>query len=127
MGVALLSSVGFEFEMVVFPKDYDAYVGYLSEGKVLFIDGELKIDSENNRIQILPKKIISQDLSEFRSRNERLIAHEAAIKEKDRLDRGEGAYLIHVPVSATRDDLVKLKQYLSSCAPGETLVTLSIR
>ncbi|MCA9377577.1 hypothetical protein KC711_01510 [Candidatus Peregrinibacteria bacterium] len=126
MGVALLSSVGFEFEMVVFPKDYDQYEQYLSEGKVLFIDGDLKVDVENNRIQILPKKILSQNLRDFRSRNERIIAHEQAEKESKRIEQGESTYMIQVPAYAKREDLLTLKSFLQGLPEGQTLITLSI-
>ena len=126
MWVALLSSVGFEFEMVVFPKDYEQYEQYLSEWKVLFIDGDLKVDAENNRIQILPKKILAQNLRDFRARNERIIAHEQAEKESKRIEWGESTYMIQVPAYAKREDLLTLKSFLQGLPSGEILVTLSI-
>ncbi len=126
MGVAMLSSVWFEFEMVVFPKDYDQFEQYLVEWKVLFIDGDLKIDVENNRVQILPKKVLAQSLRDFRARNERIIAHEQSERESKRMEQWESTYTIYVPPSAKKEDLITLKSFLQSLPSGEILITLSI-
>ena len=93
---------------------------------MLFIDGDLKVDTENNRIQILPKKILSQSLRDFRARNERIIAHEQAEKESRRIEQGESTYTIQVPTYAKREDLVALKSFLQNLPTGDILVTLSI-
>lgn len=54
---------------------------------MLFIDGDLKIDVENNRVQILPKKVLAQSLRDFRARNERIIAHEQSERESKRMEQ----------------------------------------
>lgn len=54
MLMATLESAGFDLRLVIFSRDYDAYVSKVEEDRILIIDGRVKYDTERDEISVSP-------------------------------------------------------------------------
>jgi DNA polymerase III subunit alpha len=54
MMVATVESVGFDFRVVIFPKDYEKYESKIEEDMIVVVDGRIKFDREASEISIFP-------------------------------------------------------------------------
>lgn len=54
MLMATMESAGFDLRLVIFSRDYDAYVNKVQEDLILIIDGRVKYDAERDEISISP-------------------------------------------------------------------------
>lgn len=141
MMIATVESVGFDFRIVIFPKDYEKYELKIIEDTIVVADGRLKFDDEADEVSLFPaagwgKKWWQQDawwvktfsISSFREmagkmegtdvvKNVTLIESDTSSLEK---------YLIDVPSFWTKEDLLDLKEYLSSVKSGLTPVWIRI-
>jgi DNA polymerase III subunit alpha len=54
MLVATVESVGFDFRVVIFPKDYEKYESKIEEDMIVVVDGRIKFDREAGEISIFP-------------------------------------------------------------------------
>ncbi len=54
MLMATVESVGFDFKLVIFPRDYEVYEKKVIEDMIVVVDGRLKFDTERDEISISP-------------------------------------------------------------------------
>ena len=54
MMIATVESVGFDFRIVIFPKDYEKYELKIIEDTIVVADGRLKFDDEADEISLFP-------------------------------------------------------------------------
>ena len=54
MLVAVVETVGFDFRIVIFPKDYEKYESKIEEDTIVVVDGRVKFDREAGEISIFP-------------------------------------------------------------------------
>ena len=54
MLMATVESVGFDFKLVIFPRDYEAYEKKVIEDMIVIVDGRLRFDTERDEISISP-------------------------------------------------------------------------
>ena len=67
MVTANCDSTSFKFVITVFPKDYDRFVGSLSEGSVVMTEGSLKFNEQMNEISIMPDSIRNTTITSLRN------------------------------------------------------------
>lgn len=51
---ANVESVGFDFRIVIFPKDYDMYESKITEDTIVVVNGRVKFDHERGELSIFP-------------------------------------------------------------------------
>jgi DNA-directed DNA polymerase III PolC len=169
MLMALVESVGFDFRLVIFSRDYDTYASKVEEDRIVIVDGRAKYDTEREEISVSPgagfgKKWTNKDaIKSFSISQFRDFAWVVDMKVKWG-DGGSGAsvipglsrdpvqsgstdsgflyiqewqtqeklqkaptpnYYIDIPPYWTKDDLLDLKDYLSTLEIG--LVPVWIR
>ncbi|MBC7503865.1 DNA polymerase III subunit alpha [Candidatus Gracilibacteria bacterium] len=146
MLMATMESAGFDLRLVIFSRDYDAYVNKVQEDLILIIDGRVKYDAERDEISISPgvgfaKKGSSSDaiksfsISQFRDfagvQNPKVKSRDGETQTKSLDTRVQhiveknSNYYIDIPPYWTKDDLLDLKDYLSAIEVG--LVPVWIR
>ena len=54
MMVATVESIGFDFRIVIFPKEYEKYEAKIEEDMIVVVDGRIKFDREAGEISIFP-------------------------------------------------------------------------
>lgn len=54
MLMATVESVGFDFKLVIFPRDYEMYEKKVIEDMIVVVDGRLRFDTERDEISISP-------------------------------------------------------------------------
>lgn len=54
MLIALVESIGFDFRLVVFSRDYETYEKKVLEDTIVVVNGKVKFDEENDEISISP-------------------------------------------------------------------------
>lgn len=54
MLMAKVESVGFDFRLTVFSRDYDTYATKVEEDKIIVVDGRVKFDEERDEISVSP-------------------------------------------------------------------------
>ena len=54
MLMALVESVGFDFRLVIFSRDYDTYASKVEEDRIIIVDGRAKYDTEREEISVSP-------------------------------------------------------------------------
>ena len=148
MLMATMESAGFDLRLVIFSRDYDAYVSKVEEDRILIIDGRAKYDTERDEISISPgawfaKKGSAKDaiksfsISQFRdfagvedpkvkTRNSEVIeTSEISDTPLQHIAQDSSNYYIDIPPYWTKDDLLDLKDYLGTLEVG--LVPVWIR
>lgn len=145
MLIATVESVGFDFKLTIFPRDYDTYAAKIEEDRILVVDGRVKFDEERDEISISPStgfgkksepsgSIKSFGISQFREM--------AGAKDDMSLPKyhnwdplGNGAqseqkndprYIISVPAFWTKEDLLDLRDFLEKSPIWLTPVWISI-
>jgi DNA polymerase-3 subunit alpha len=129
MLMAKVESVGFDFRLIVFSRDYETYAAKVEEDKIVVVDGRVKFDEERDEISMSPgawfgKKwagrndaIKTFSISQFRelagvswldARDSNAVAEENSWKNEN-----DPRYFIDIPVYWTKEDLLDLRDYLS--------------
>lgn len=54
MLMATIESVGFDFKLVIFPRDYETYENKVIEDMIVVVDGRLRFDTERDEVSISP-------------------------------------------------------------------------
>ena len=152
MLVATVESIGFDFRVVIFPKDYEKYESKIEEDMIVVVDGRIKFDRESGEVSIFPswgfgKKrdadagaVKCFSISVFRE-----MAFSSLHKTEDRRQiepRGipetpflqpsnhptiqPSRYTIDIPSFWTKDDLLDLRDYLEKSEIGLTPVWIRI-
>jgi hypothetical protein len=133
MLLAKVESVGFDFRLTIFSRDYDTYAAKVEEDRIIVVDGRVRFDTERDEISVSPgagfgKKTVAKDalksfsISQFRDF--------AGVKEEtSEFPHSQSVitntYYIDVPTYWTKTDLLDLKDYLSTLEVG--LVPVWIR
>jgi DNA polymerase III alpha subunit len=132
MLLAKVESVGFDFRLTIFSRDYDTYAAKVEEDRIIVVDGRVRFDTERDEISVSPgagfgKKTVAKDalksfsISQFRDF--------AGVKEEAESTSHQSPvtsnYYIDVPTYWTKTDLLDLKDYLSTSEVG--LVPVWIR
>jgi DNA polymerase III alpha subunit len=133
MLMATVESVGFDFKLVVFPRDYETYESKVVEDMIVVVDGRLKFDTERDEISISPggafgKKreptgsIKSFSISQFHDFAGKKDEVQVARNENGTIRNGgmseDNRYFIDVPSYWTKDDLLDLKDFLERSPVG---------
>lgn len=139
MLMALVESVGFDFRLVIFSRDYDTYASKVEEDRIIIVDGRVKYDTEREEISVSPgagygKKWANKDaiksfsISQFRdfaglTEDKKSIKQDlwdVPIVQSDATDAQlptPNSY-IDIPPYWTKDDLLDLKDYLATLEIG---------
>ena len=132
MLTANVESIGFDFRIVIFPKDYEKYESKITEDTIVVANGRVKFDSERGELSLLPtapfgkKKMIDEagsvkcfSISVFRdmAENSGMIAtakssHENETLPSESVNIPPAKYYIDIPAFWTKDDLLDLRDYL---------------
>ena len=139
MLMATVESVGFDFKLVVFPRDYESYEKKVIEDMIVVVDGRLKFDTERDEISISPggafgKKrepsgsIKSFSISEFHEFAEYspLKSRVPKIDLTSSISHLQSRYSIDVPAYWNKSDLLDLRDYLEKAEMGLTPVWIRI-
>ena len=54
MMVATVETIGFDFRIVIFPKEYEKYESKIEEDMIVVVDGRIKFDRESGEVSIFP-------------------------------------------------------------------------
>lgn len=54
MLMAKVESIGFDFRLIIFPRDYETYASKVEEDKIIVVDGRVKFDEERDEVSLLP-------------------------------------------------------------------------
>lgn len=141
MAVATCDSTDFRFSTVVFPKDYELLGPILEEDKVLLVEGNLKCDLDSGEISVIATSLKSNTITAIRSQAQEMQLFDAkfhvsyyisAIAPETLIQAGtteasKKAIRITVPKSASKQDLLDLKHFLSKQANGTIRVFLDIQ
>ncbi len=140
MLMATMESAGFDLRLVIFSRDYDAYASKVEEDRILIIEGRVKYDTERDEISVSPgagfaKKWAAKDairsfsISQFR---DFAGVQDPKVKQKSNTESvslslgspvehiapENSIYYIDIPPYWTKDDLLDLKDYLSTLEIG---------
>ena len=133
MIIAVVQSVGFDFRVIVFGRDYDIYKEKLIEDTIVVVDGKLRFDEERGEVSLSPitpyyktgEKVVSNSVKTF------TITQFQDFVESSGVSIATGKpiqkHVIHVPPFWSRDDLLDLKNFLLSEPSGEIEIILSIK
>lgn len=142
MAVAQCDSTDFRFSCVVFPKDYELLSPLLEEDKILLVEGNLKCDEESGEISVIATGLKSNTISAIRAQAQEMQLFDAKFHVSyylalTTLADGETpqkatealpkSLLVTVPKSASKQDLLDLKHFLSQQAEGTFRVFLDIQ
>ncbi|GAB0174691.1 MAG: DNA polymerase III subunit alpha [Candidatus Altimarinota bacterium] len=136
---ANVESVGFDFRIVIFPKDYDMYESKITEDTIVVVNGRVKFDHERGELSIFPsapfgrKKMLDEagsvkcfSISVFRdmaNNSGMLISNQKSshLVEDDSFSKNEpapGKYYIDIPAFWTKQDLLDLRDFLEKSPVG---------
>lgn len=132
MMIAKVESIGFDFRIVIFPKDYEKYESKITEDTIVVANGRVKYDIERSELSLLPtapfgkRKVIDESgsvkcfsISVFRdmAQTSGMLVH--AEKSNDDslatevvIQSVPTKYFIDIPAFWTKEDLLDLKDYL---------------
>lgn len=131
MLTATVESIGFDFRIVIFPKDYDLYESKITEDTIVVANGRVRYDAERSELSLLPsapfgkKKMIDDagsvkcfSISVFRDMAQNsgmLVSKQNDPKASQLPEAGKSPptkYYIDVPAFWTKQDLLDLRDYL---------------
>ena len=132
MMVAKVESIGFDFRIVIFPKDYEKYESKITEDTIVVANGRVKYDIERSELSLLPtapfgkRKVIDESgsvkcfsISVFRDMAETsgmLIKPEKSPDDtsptQEIIPQAPTKFFIDIPAFWTKEDLLDLKDYL---------------
>ena len=139
MLIVQCQSTFFDFTVVVFPRDYDKFAKIIEAGKVILAKGNLDFKPERHEISLMLEDAKMATLTSVR-----LQAQQAGLFDPDEgkplaAKAADGApaaepvpeaprdYVVDVPDSASREDLLELKSFLQTQRRGTVQVKLTIR
>ena len=153
MMVATVETVGFDFRIVIFPKEYEKYESKIEEDMIVVVDGRIKFDRESWEVSIFPsagfgKKRTDGDgavkcfsISVFREmaaksgtqfvsttpEKQWVSLPEVPFLQSTSLSVHKPTnYIIDIPSFWTKDDLLDLRDYLEKSEVGLTPVWIRI-
>ena len=140
--VATVETVGFDFRIVIFPKDYEKYESKIEEDMIVVVDGRIKFDHESGEVSIFPsagfgKKRAESDgavkcfsISVFRemalaskqftplkpttgdATDKKPVEASPFLQTTTEQDSPHSKYVIDIPSFWMKDDLLDLRYYL---------------
>ena len=138
MLLATVESVGFNFRIVVFTRDYDQYVGKLNVDQIVVADGRLRFDNERGEISLSPgegfgkkgtntgnpiKSFTITQFHDFARQAGVRFKHDERVLEYQKQEH----YTIDVPPFWGRSDLLELKDFLAEQPTGMIEVFIRIK
>lgn len=54
MLMATIQSIGFDFRLIIFSRDYETYAAKIEEDTIIVVDGRIRFDTERDEISISP-------------------------------------------------------------------------
>jgi len=54
MLLAKVESIGFEFRLTIFSREYEKYASKILEDRIIVIDGRVRFDNERDEISVSP-------------------------------------------------------------------------
>jgi hypothetical protein len=54
MLLATVESIGFDFRLAIFSRDYDTFAPKIEEDKIIVVDGRVRFDTERDEISVSP-------------------------------------------------------------------------
>lgn len=133
MIIAVVQSVGFDFRVIVFGRDYDIYKDKLIEDTIVVVEGKLRFDEEREEVSLSPitpfyktgEKVVSNSVKVFSISQFQDFVQSAGID----LKTGNPAknFTINIPPFWTKNDLLELKEFLLSEPQGDTEIFISIK
>lgn len=147
MLIAKVESIGFDFRIVIFPKDYEKYEAKITEDTIVVANGRVKYDIERSELSLLPtapfgkRKVIDEagsvkcfSISVFRDMAQTsgmLIQtekpHDDSPQMEDKPTQSPTKYFIDIPAFWTKEDLLDLKDYLEKAEIGLIPVWIRIQ
>lgn len=150
MMVATVESIGFDFRVVIFPKEYEKYESKILEDMIVVVDGRIRYDRESGEVSIFPsagygkKRMedagavkcfsisVFRDMAESsglskiknwrqKTKNEDMSQHWANPLSPTK----QSKFTIDIPSFWTKEDLLDLRDYLESVPIG--LIPIAIR
>lgn len=127
MLMATVQSIGFDFRLIIFSRDYETYAAKIEEDTIIVVDGRIRFDSERDEISVSPggsfgKKWASRSdaikafsISQFREFAKNAWMQEMSVSEEQKDDP---RFFVDVPPYWTKDDLLDLRDYLGACTTG---------
>ncbi len=139
MLIAVVESVGFDFRIVIFPREYEKYESKIIEDQIVVVEWRLKFDDESDEISIFPsagfgKKASTEtgsikcfSISAFREfAKSSLTPAEVQSLPESRWVSDYHRYMIEVPSFWTKDDLLDLKVFLEQSPVGPIAVWIRV-
>ncbi len=142
MLIALVESIGFDFRLVVFSRDYETYEKKVLEDTIVVVNGKVKFDEENDEISISPsngfgKKSEAEgsikcfSIGAFR---DMAGVNEWSLKSEEKREMNTpssinpetGRYTIAIPSYWTKNDLLDLRDFLEKATIGLVPVWINI-
>ncbi|MBX9809121.1 DNA polymerase III subunit alpha [Candidatus Gracilibacteria bacterium] len=138
MLLAMVESAGFDFRLAIFSRDYETYAPKVEEDRIIIVEGRARFDTERDEISMSPglgfgKKAAGKDaiksfsISQFREfagagdpKDQKNNQEPTSSRTIDNLVpiTHSSNYYIDIPVYWTKDDLLDLKDYLSTMEVG---------
>ncbi len=141
MLMAKVESIGFDFRLIIFPRDYETYASKVEEDKIIVVDGRVKFDEERDEVSLLPgggsgKKLSNRayaiktfSISQFRDLAGKWEKDDIKDENQENLSsitHKPWVYTIDIPGYWTKEDLLDLRDYLSLEKVGLHPVRISI-
>jgi DNA polymerase-3 subunit alpha len=123
MLLATVESIGFDFRLAIFSRDYDTFAPKIEEDKIIVVDGRVRFDTERDEISVSPgggfgkwgskwDAVKSFTISQFR---EFALQGQWTVAQSDIYsDNLPKKHIIDIPPYWSRDDLLKLREFLQS-------------
>lgn len=54
MLMATVQSIGFDFRLIIFSRDYETYAAKIEEDTIIVVDGRIRFDSDRDEISVSP-------------------------------------------------------------------------
>lgn len=133
MIIATVQSVGFDFTLAVFPRDFSLYVDKILEDHIITVSGKLRFDAERGEVSISPttpfrkgdEPVVINSVKTFTISQFHRFAESAGVQVKNNF--AAKRFDITVPPFWTRDDLLALKEVLIREEKGDIEVFLMIK
>ncbi|MBS9783927.1 DNA polymerase III subunit alpha [Candidatus Gracilibacteria bacterium] len=134
MLIARVESKGFDFRILIFPKDFDAYEHKILEDHMVIANGKVRFDDERNEISIAPSPFFGkrEETSKVDTSSVKVFTISQFFALADRFKKGDNSmkvitkYTLAIPPFWTRDDLLDLKKFLESQEKGIIEIFISI-
>ena len=131
MLLARVESAGFDFRLTIFSRDYEKYAHKVEEDRIIVVDGRVRFDRERDEISVSPgagfgKKSNNDPLKSFSISQFRDFAGITdTMDSENNQSQKSNNYYIDIPPYWTKNDLLDLKDYLTTLEVG--LIPIWIR